>query len=122
MEGISTYPGSRKCTIATLCCSVALLSLVCIASKQFAKPAAQPAKTYPAHDEHPTEGVTLAIDPYDMADKAQIFSVNHRDEGFLPAFLAPGTERLALSSSLPAKKDQGGRRQTGDARNRIRAI
>src|SRR2546428_2042232 len=79
MEGISTYPGSRKCTIAALCCSMALLSLVCLASKQFAKPAAQPAKTYPAHDEHPTEGVTVAIDPYDMADKAQIFSVSYRD-------------------------------------------
>src|SRR5438445_11900328 len=87
MEAIFAYPGSRKCTIAALCCSIALLSLVCLASKQFAKPAARPAKTYPARDEHPTEGVTVAIDPYDMADKAQIFSVNYRDEGFLPVFL-----------------------------------
>src|SRR5437588_11868087 len=87
MEAIFAYPGSRKCTIAALCCSIALLSLVCLASKQFAKPAARPAKTYPARDEHPKEGVTVAIDPYDMADKAQIFSVNYREQDILPVFL-----------------------------------
>ena len=104
MEGIFTYPGSRKCTIAALCCSMALLSLVSLASKQFAKPAAQPAKTYPAHDEHPTEGVTVAIDPYDMADKAQIFSVSYRDEGFLPVFLIvtnDGDQPISLTSMKP---------------------
>jgi len=66
---------------------VAFLSLVCFAAKEFVKPAAQPARTYPAHEEHKDEGVTVAVDPYDMADKAQIFSVNYRSEGFLPIFL-----------------------------------
>jgi len=104
MEAIFAYPGSRKCTIAALCCSIALLSLVCLASKQFAKPAARPAKTYPARDEHPTEGVTVAIDPYDMADKAQIFSVNYRDEGFLPVFLIvtnDGDQPISLTGMKP---------------------
>jgi hypothetical protein len=50
-------------------------------------PAAQPAKTYPAHDEHPSEAVTLALDPYDMPDKASIFSVHYSDVGFIPLFL-----------------------------------
>jgi len=50
-------------------------------------PAAQPAKTYPAHDEHPSEAVTLALDPYDMADKASIFSVHYSDVGFIPIFV-----------------------------------
>lgn len=51
-------------------------------------PAAQPAKTYPAHDEHPTEFVTVALDPYDMADKASIFSVHYGEVGLMPMFLA----------------------------------
>lgn len=50
-------------------------------------PAAQPAKTYPAHDEHPGEAVTLALDPYDMADKASIFSVHYSDVGLMPMFV-----------------------------------
>lgn len=66
---------------------MALFSVICLAAKEFVKPAANAAKTYPAHDEHPTERVTVAIDPYDMADKAQIFSVNYRAQGILPVFL-----------------------------------
>jgi hypothetical protein len=50
-------------------------------------PAAQPAKTYPAHDEHPGEAVTLGLDPYDMADKASIFSVHYSDVGLMPMFV-----------------------------------
>jgi hypothetical protein len=50
-------------------------------------PAAQPAKTYPAHDDHSSEAVALALDPYDMADKASIFSIRYSDIGFLPMFV-----------------------------------
>ena len=50
-------------------------------------PAAQPAKTYPAHDEHPSEALAIALDPYDMADRATIFSVHYSEEGLLPIFL-----------------------------------
>ena len=49
-------------------------------------PAAQPARTYPAHDDHPTEKVVVAVDPYDVEDKASIFSVNYRNYGYLPVF------------------------------------
>lgn len=69
--------------------AVAFVLLSCLgalAGKDFVMPAAQAARTYPAHDEHPTEKVTVAVDPYDMADKAQIFSVDFRDYGFLPIF------------------------------------
>lgn len=58
-----------------------------MAGKDFAMPAARPARSYPAHDEHSTEKVTVAVDPYDMGDKAQIFSVNYRDYEYLPVFL-----------------------------------
>lgn len=61
--------------------------LTAAAGKDFAMPQPQAARAYPAHDEHPDEKVTVAVDPYDMADKAQIFSVNYRDYGYLPVFL-----------------------------------
>jgi hypothetical protein len=57
-----------------------------VAAKDFVKPAAQPAKTYPLHDEHAAENVAIAADPYDTADKAKLFSANFRDHGFLPIF------------------------------------
>jgi hypothetical protein len=64
-----------------------LFSIVCIASKHFVMPAAHPARSYPAHDEHSNEGVTLGLDPYDMADKANIFSVHYSEIGFMPIFV-----------------------------------
>ncbi len=63
-------------------------------------PAAQPAKTYPAHDEHPTEAVTLGLDPYDMADKANIFSIRYSDIGLMPIFVVitnDGNQPVALA-------------------------
>lgn len=67
---------------------VALLgSLVCLAAKEFVMPQAQPAKTYPAHDQHPLEAVTVAVDPYDLAEKTTIFSVHYSTIGFLPIFV-----------------------------------
>jgi hypothetical protein len=66
---------------------VAIFSILCLAAKEFVMPAAQTAKTYPAHDEHPSEALAIALDPYDMADKATIFSVHYSEEGLLPIFL-----------------------------------
>jgi len=50
-------------------------------------PRAQPARSYPAKDDHLRESVAVAVDPYDMADKASIFTVRYSDIGFLPVFL-----------------------------------
>src|SRR5690242_2897488 len=77
-----------------------LSSILCLAGKHFVMPVAAPAKTYPAHDEHPTEAVTLALDPYDMADKASIFSVRYNDVGMLPIFVVitnDGDQPVSLS-------------------------
>ena len=74
--------------------------MVCLAGKHFVMPAAQPAKTYPARDEHPSEAVTLALDPYDMADKASIFSVHFNDLGLMPIFVVitnDGDQAIALA-------------------------
>jgi len=79
-----------------------LFSLLCLSAKHFVMPAAHPAKTYPAHDEHPNEGVTLALDPYDMADKANIFSVHYNEIGFMPIFVVVSNDSdqpISLSGS-----------------------
>jgi hypothetical protein len=79
---------------------VALLSVVCLAAKDFVLPTPRPATTYPARDEHATEKVTVAVDPYDMADKASIFSVKYSDEGFMPIYVVitnDGDQPVALS-------------------------
>ena len=72
--------------LAIVAC-VLTLSAVGLAAKEFVKPAAKPALTYPAHDRHKDEAVTVAVDPYDMPDKAQIFTINYRQEGLLPIFV-----------------------------------
>ncbi len=84
---MSSYrPYSPLLYLAALC-AVVLSATFCLAAKHFVVPVPQSAKTYPAHDEHPTEKVTLALDPYDMADKAGIFAVHYSDIGFMPIFV-----------------------------------
>jgi hypothetical protein len=67
--------------------AVVLAPLLSWAAKDFVMPQAQPAKTYPAHDEHPLESVAVAVDPYDLAEKTNIFSVKYSEIGFLPIFV-----------------------------------
>src|SRR5271157_3188384 len=86
-------------TAMFLLISVAL----CFAGKHFVMPTAHSAKTYPAHDEHPTEAVTLALDPYDMADKASIFSVHYSEYGFVPIFVVVTNDGNQPVSLVDAK-------------------
>jgi len=65
---------------------VLLCCLLAVAAREFTMPPAQPARTYPAHDDHPMEKIVVAVDPYDVEDKASIFSVNYRNAGYLPVF------------------------------------
>jgi hypothetical protein len=76
---------SRSTRALFVLCSVAALA-VPLAAKDFIKPAAHPAKTYPAHDDHSDEKIAIAADPYNTPDKTKIFSVDFRDHGFLPIF------------------------------------
>lgn len=73
--------------LAALALAAALVPALCLAAKEFVMPQAQPAKTYPAHDEHPLEAVAVGVEPYDLADKAKIFSVQYSNIGFLPLFV-----------------------------------
>lgn len=79
-----------------------LLPTLCLAGKHFVMPTAQAARTYPAHDEHSDEKVTLGLDPYDMADKAAMFSVRYSDVGFLPIFVVitnDGDQAVSLTET-----------------------
>ena len=67
--------------------AIVLVPLLCRAAKDFVMPEAEPARTYPAHDEHPLEAVAVAVDPYDLAEKTNIFSVKYSEIGFLPIFV-----------------------------------
>jgi len=53
----------------------------------FNPPPAAAAKTYPAHESHDDEKVAIAIDPFDLPDKAKIFEINYQEKGFLPVRL-----------------------------------
>jgi hypothetical protein len=87
MQDVPRQANPRAHTPAVLFPLILLASVAAIAAKDFVMPAAHPARTYPAHDEHPMEKVTVAADPYDVEYKASIFSVNYRKFGFLPIFL-----------------------------------
>ena len=67
--------------------AILLVPVLCLAAKDFVMPRAQPARTYPAHDEHPLEAVAVAVDPYDLAEKTTMFSVKYSEIGFLPIFV-----------------------------------
>jgi hypothetical protein len=64
-----------------------LAVILAFAAKDFVMPKVFPAKTYPAHDDHPLEKFSIAADPYDMPDKAAIFSENYNEKGYLPVFM-----------------------------------
>lgn len=76
---------SRLRTIALF--ALVVLPLVCFAAKEFSMPQTKPAAGYPAHDYHSNEKVTVALDPYDTAAKANIFVVPYRDFDLLPVLL-----------------------------------
>jgi hypothetical protein len=77
-----------------------LLGVTVLLAKDFVKPAAKPAATYPLHDNHTDEAVAAGVDPYDDEEKAQIFNVKWAEQGFLPIFLVitnDGEQPVSLS-------------------------
>ena len=71
-----------------------------LASKNFVKPAAQPAITYPAHDDHPTKG-GHGRRSLRTPEKAKIFTVNFAAQGFLPVFFVvtnDGEQPISLAN------------------------
>jgi hypothetical protein len=76
---------NRLVRIVVISFAVAAFTLP-LTAKEFVKPAAHAAKTYPAHDDHTADKVAIAADPYDTPDKAKIFSINFHEHGLLPIF------------------------------------
>src|SRR5919201_1237302 len=69
--------------------------------KTYVAPAVNHAKTYPAREEEKTEHLTVAADPYDMADKSAIFGVNYKAADFLPVMLVlsnDGDQPISLAN------------------------
>jgi hypothetical protein len=77
-------PAARVTVVASI---LVFLGVGALTAKDFSMPAARAARVYPAHDEHAQEKVTVAVDPYDTGDKAQIFNTDFRAYGFVPVFL-----------------------------------
>jgi len=117
---------------AAVCAFVLLCCLGAIAAKEFVMPTAHPARTYPARDDHPMEKVVVAVDPYDLEDKASIFTVNYRNYGYMPVFFVitnDGDQPVSLvamkaqlntkdrSKLLPATMDDLLRRLSHPSRN-----
>jgi hypothetical protein len=61
--------------------------VLCVAAKEFSMPKTQPAFSFPAHDHHAGENVTIALDPYDTPAKENIFVVKYREHDLLPVLL-----------------------------------
>jgi hypothetical protein len=81
-------------------CGIFFIALAAWAGKNFVMPAAQPAKSYPAHDAHTDESVTVGLDPYDKPDKGDVFSVKYTEIGYLPIFMVitnDGDETISLA-------------------------
>jgi hypothetical protein len=67
--------------------ALALAASAAFAAKEFVMPTARPAGQYPAHEQHSDEGVTIAIEPYETSEKADIFTLDYNEAGILPVFL-----------------------------------
>jgi hypothetical protein len=106
MPGASYNPMAMIRTLVRLAgrgillCCVFAFPILCLAAKDFVMPKPQTAKSYPAHDDHSTEQVSVGLDPYDSADKANIFSVHYSELGILPIFVVvtnDGDQPVALT-------------------------
>jgi hypothetical protein len=63
----------------------AVLALAVFAfAKEFAPPPAQPAASYPLHETHANEHLTIAVDPYDTPEKLAGAKVHYAGHDLLP--------------------------------------
>jgi hypothetical protein len=68
-------------------CLLVAASFVFSSDKGFNPPPAGAAVTYPAHEAHDNEKVTIAVDPFTTSEKAAVFKIKYKDYGFLPVRL-----------------------------------
>ena len=105
-----------------LIAALAATPLVCLAAKEFSMPRTQPAAAYPAHDYHPKELVTVALDPYDGPPKSNIFVVNYREANLLPVLLVitnDSDQPIVLSGMKPELVSGGGSKMSPETEDDI---
>jgi hypothetical protein len=73
--------------IASLLATICLFAAAAAKDKSFVMPRLQAALTYPAHDQHTTEKVTVAADPFDTHTKLEEFQIPYRQLRFLPVLI-----------------------------------
>ena len=66
---------------------VALLTTLLFSEKRFNPPPAAHARTYPLHETHDDEKVTIAVEPCDTPQTAGVFKVNYKGYGLYPVRL-----------------------------------
>src|ERR1700742_4941099 len=76
--------GMRAVRIAV--CVVLLTTLV-FCERHFNPPPAAAAATYPLHETHGDEKVTIAVEPCDTPETTKVFKVNYRGYGLYPVRL-----------------------------------
>src|SRR5262249_44059549 len=74
----------RQPRLLYTCFAALVIPAVLVAAKDFSMPLTNPAFSYPAHDRHTDENVTVAVDPYETAAKANIFTVHYSENELLP--------------------------------------
>jgi hypothetical protein len=85
-----------------LCAIAILLALTAHAASNKSAPPAQTADTYPANESHPSEHLTVAIDPCDDPKQCPFFRVPYLQHGLLPVrviFTNDGDRALQLSDA-----------------------
>jgi hypothetical protein len=70
----------------TLIAAMCLVAAVVLYAKEFSLPRADNASSYPAHDSHPTEKVSIAAVPY-VGQRASIFNADYMGHGILPIYV-----------------------------------
>lgn len=66
---------------------VALLTTLVFSEKHFNPPPPAPASTYPLHETHGDEKVTIAVEPCDTPQTAGVFKINYKGYGLYPVRL-----------------------------------
>jgi hypothetical protein len=103
------------------CSALALLLLFSAGAfaKDFQAPKAAHADTYAIHDEHATEKVTMAAEPYDTPAKASVFRVNYLENDYLPVFvvISNDSDQLIDMAGFEAEMVTGKRTKIQSATN-----
>ncbi|MBZ5523081.1 MAG: hypothetical protein LAP21_12660 [Acidobacteriia bacterium] len=87
--------------------------------KPFTPPKATHAKTYPAVEVHDDEKVSVAIDPFDMPDKAAVFKANYKEHNILPVriIISNDSDRTLMLTDLKVEYITVGRDKLEPATN-----